>query len=291
MSIRSRLLRPPRVHIARAGVVAALTAITALSGLGSSTSADGGGAPAGPGREVARAIDLGSQMSCVVLSSGAVNCWGSNGFGELGRGNFNDIGDNETPSAAGALDLGAGVKAVEIGVGSLHSCVLLDDATVKCFGDGAFGRLGYGNTNSIGDNETPSAVGTVDVGGTVSSVTVGLGHTCALLTTGRVRCWGQGVVGALGTGSTANIGDNEAPSAGQLVDFGSGMTATAIAAGGYHTCAVLSNRTVKCWGDGTQGQLGYGNTDVIGDDETLANIGPVSVGGDVAAISAGISHT
>ena len=54
------------------------------------------------------------------------------------------------------------------------------------------GQLGYGNTNSIGDTETQASAGDVEVGGSVLQVAAGGSHTCALLTTGAVRCWGVG---------------------------------------------------------------------------------------------------
>ena len=75
----------------------------------------------------------------------------------------------------------------EIAAGVNHTCALLSGGAVRCWGDGASGRLGYGNTNNIGDNETPASAGDVDVGGTVTEIAAGR-HTCALLSTGAVRC-------------------------------------------------------------------------------------------------------
>ena len=99
----------------------------------------------------------------------------------------------------------------QIAAGANHTCALLDTGNVRCWGFGEFGALGYGNTNNIGDNETPASVGDVNVGGTVIQITVGDFHTCALLSTGNVRCWGVNFSGQLGYGNTVNIGDNEAP--------------------------------------------------------------------------------
>ena len=76
------------------------------------------------------------------------------------------------------------------------------------------------NTNDIGDNETPSSAGNVNVGGTVSELAAGAGHNCALLGTVAVRCWGEGADGKLGYGNTNDIGDNETPaSAGNIEIF------------------------------------------------------------------------
>jgi cysteine-rich repeat protein len=108
-----------------------------------------------------------------------------------------------------------------------HTCVLLNSGTVRCWGLGDNGRLGYGNTNSVGDNETPLEAyallpnnGDVNVGGSVVQLTAGGNHTCALLSSGTVRCWGNSSAGQLGYGNTNFIGDNESPaSAGDVVVF------------------------------------------------------------------------
>jgi alpha-tubulin suppressor-like RCC1 family protein len=73
------------------------------------------------------------------------------------------------------------------------------------------GQLGYGNTNTIGDDETPASAGDVDVGETVTQISAGAAHTCALLASGNIRCWGQGSDGRLGYGNQSDIGDDETP--------------------------------------------------------------------------------
>lgn len=79
-------------------------------------------------------------------------------------------------------------------------------------GENSQGQLGYGNTNTIGYNESPGSVGFVNIGGAAAQIATAGTHTCALLVNGDVRCWGQGLAGQLGLGNTNNIGDNEAPS-------------------------------------------------------------------------------
>ena len=88
----------------------------------------------------------------------------------------------------------------------------LDTGAARCWGNGLNGRLGYGNTSSIGDGETPASAGDIDVGGAVQTVESGGTHTCSVLGTGALRCWGNAAVGALGYGNLNNIGDGEAPS-------------------------------------------------------------------------------
>jgi alpha-tubulin suppressor-like RCC1 family protein len=240
-------------------------------------------------------LAAGARFSCAVLAEGNVRCWGLAMYGQLGYGNTTDIGDNETPGSVGPVDLGAGQTARAIAAGFYHACAILDDRQVRCWGYGGPGQLGYGNPNSIGDNETPGSVGPVDLGPgrTAVAITAGGYHTCAILDTARVRCWGRGGDGELGYGNTRSIGDNETPGSVAPVKLGPGRTAVAIAAGGYHTCAILDNGKVRCWGEGSQGQLGYGNTRDIGDNETPASVRPVKLGGGrkAIAITAGYKHT
>eukprot|EP01013_Petalomonas_cantuscygni_P029107 TRINITY_DN5380_c0_g2_i1.p2 TRINITY_DN5380_c0_g2~~TRINITY_DN5380_c0_g2_i1.p2 ORF type:complete len:138 (-),score=28.59 TRINITY_DN5380_c0_g2_i1:94-507(-) len=95
-------------------------------------------------------------------------------------------------------------------------------------------------------------------------------HMCAVLSDHTVKCWGRGSVGQLGYGDTATRGDDagEMGDALPTADLGSGRTALhlALATDGHHMCAVLSDHTVKCWGRGSFGQLGYGDTATRGDD-------------------------
>jgi cysteine-rich repeat protein len=202
---------------------------------------------------------------------------------ECDDGNFTDDDGCDNDCVATGI--------IHVEAGGAHSCALLRSGGVRCWGTGTLGRLGYGNTNTIGDNETPSAAGSVDVGGKVVELSAGVGggHTCALLESGEIRCWGVGLDGQLGTGSTTFIGDDEPAAAGGVVDLGG--TAVEVSVGGTHACARLTTGAVRCWGQGSLGQLGYGNTDNIGDNETPASAGDVNVGGPVIQLAAGHGHT
>jgi alpha-tubulin suppressor-like RCC1 family protein len=240
-------------------------------------------------------VAAGARFSCARLDTGRVRCWGIGGYGALGYGNRNDIGDNETPGSVGPVDLGAGRTARAIAAGFYHACAILDQGQVRCWGYGGNGALGYGNTSGIGDNETPGSVGPVDLGAgrTAAAIAGGGRHTCAILDNGKVRCWGLGYYGELGYGNKTSIGDNETPGSVGPVDLGAGRTAVAITGGGYHTCAILDNGKVRCWGDGRYGQLGYGNQKDIGDNEDPGSAGPVKLGKGrkAIAISAGFRNT
>jgi len=261
-------------------------------------------APAGQSSQAtaAPAAQLGAGLyhSCALLDDGAlpapassaVRCWGFSGDGQVGYGNTNVIGDDETPAAAGPVDLGAGRTAKGLAVGDFHTCAVLDNNTVRCWGYGNEGQLGYGNRNQIGNDEVPGSVGPVNLGAgrTATAITAGGNHTCAVLDNGAVRCWGLGEFGQLGNGATASIGDNEQPGDVAPVNLGAGRTATAVTAGLGHSCAVLDNGDVRCWGIGGNGQLGYGATAAVLDPGPLApvNLGP---GRTARAITAGASHT
>lgn len=119
--------------------------------------------------------------------------------------------------------------------------------------------------------------GDVDVGGSVMQIVAGGFHTCALLSTGAVRCWGDGNEGQLGYANNNDIGDDELPASAGDIDIGGSVIQ--IASGNSHVCALLSTGAVRCWGRAAEGQLGYGNVDFIGNDESPAFAGDVDVGG------------
>lgn len=263
-----------------------------------------------PGQSRAIAIAAGTNVTCASLDNGVLTCWGAGGLGQLGMGNTNSIGDNETPAAnpvgGGAIPLpGSAAKAID--AGSAHTCSLLGNGSVSCWGASPSGRLGYGVVANIGDNEFPSTNATrgglvdLPLGRTATAVSSGDSHTCALLDNGDVTCWGTGGNGRLGYGNTDSIGDDERPANnvvdGGIVQLPGGRKAVDISAGGTHTCAVLDNGTITCWGDG--GLLGYGNANSIGDspgDTPATNpvnggIVPLPAGRKAVAVSAGLAAT
>ncbi len=254
-----------------------------------------------PSSAASAGLDVGRYHACAPLPDATVRCWGYGGDGSLGYGNRDTIGDDETPAAAGPVDLGVGRTVVAFSAGDVHSCAVLDGGDVRCWGFGGDGRLGYGNTSQIGDDEAPGSVGPVEFGDghTAKAITAGGAHSCAVLDDDTVRCWGYGFDGRLGyAGRVADdnnansIGDNETPRAVGAVQLGMGHTARAVTAGRFHTCALLDDGAVRCWGLGSSGQLGYGDAKNIGDDETPDKVDPVKLGPVPAvALSAGAFHT
>ncbi len=232
-------------------------------------------------------VATGYLHTCARLDDGAVRCWGDGEYGQLGHGSQQDIGDDETPSTVDPIALDG--IAIDLVAGYYHSCALLEGGDVRCWGAGNDGQLGLGNTSTIGDDELPTAVGLVDTGDPATQLVVGYQHTCALLVGGAVRCWGGGANGQLGQGNTLTIGDDELPTAVDVVQVGGPVSH--LAAGGRHTCAVLDGGNVRCWGAGLLGQLGYGNVATIGDDELPTAVGFVAIDGFAADIFGGFLHT
>jgi hypothetical protein len=215
-------------------------------------------------------------------------CWGDNEYGQLGQGNMINIGDAlyATIAATPTINMGTGRSVVAISAGNLHTCALLDNATVKCWGMSSNGRLGTGNTNDLGDDpgEMGDALAPIDLGNGLgaAAVTTGGEHTCVLLTNTYLKCFGNGMDGRLGYENQNSIGDGpgEMGDALATVSLGTGRTVLAVSAGLAHTCAMLDNASVKCWGNGGSGRRGSGDTSKVG---TSAR----QMGDNLAALSAG----
>ncbi|HEY8377000.1 MAG TPA: hypothetical protein VIK91_10950 [Nannocystis sp.] len=229
-------------------------------------------------------VSAGENITCAVLDGGNVRCWGRGIYGALGRGNTDNVGDDETPASVGDVDLGATASA--IAAGGSFTCALVTGQAAKCWGAG--GMIGAGNLDKIGDDETPAAIGPVEVGGAVEVIEAGYQSTCALLVGGALRCWGSGGSGALGYGHVKDIGDDESPASAGDVSVGEAVVAATV--GTRFSCALLASGSVRCWGENTYGQLGLGHTTAIGDDELPSSAPVVDLGGAVTAIDAGYFH-
>jgi len=214
-----------------------------------------------------KAVSTGNGESCALLTGGTVKCWGDNWWGGLGDGTRTQ---STTPVAVSGL---VGVKAISTGY--LFSCALLTGGTVKCWGNNNNGQLGNGQNNTF--STAPVAVS--GLVGVTAIEAAGAAYTCARLTAGTVKCWGDEVYGQLGSQSLVDV---LTPT---TVSGLAGVTAIT-ARQGHYTCALLTGGTVKCWGDNWYGQLGNGQ------NNTRSSI-PVAVSGlvGVTAISAGGDHT
>lgn len=217
-------------------------------------------------------LAIGGYHGCAIMATGTLRCWGRNDTGQLGLGNAAHVGDNEHPLAVPEVDalspnLPLETSLVDIVAGLSHSCMLLSNGDVICWGAGNLGQLGQGNNQTWGDaiGETPAALSPVALGGFAVALAAGYLHTCALLDDGAVRCWGSADSGQLGNGDEEFVGLTNLPSDRPVVPLAGPVIG--IAAGGAHTCVVYEDQQVGCWGSNEYGQLGYGNTEAIGDDE------------------------
>lgn len=215
---------------------------------------------------IVRAVDVGLTHTCASLSDGAVKCWGANGAGQLGNGESGYIwrGVPRFPNETHALSIATSPYAVPItsvvpvkvvgltgittvSLGDHHSCALMSDRTVRCWGSGGSGELGDGSTQ---DHSIPvRAAGLTKV----KSISCGGNTTCALRSDGKVSCWGNNSDGQIGDGSTEH---RAVPTE---IENLSGIVS--IAVGCRHSCALVSDGTVRCWGLNNRGELGIGHND------------------------------
>lgn len=235
----------------------------------------------------------GGSHTCARLTNGGLRCWGRGNEGQRGYGNAESSGHDASslPYVAGSIpEL---EQALQVSTGTQHTCALFNNGQVACWGNNTYGQLGYNTTQSVGDNESVASYGFVNIGGNAVRIAAGGNHTCAVLDTGSVRCWGRNNAGQLGYGSTAAnpmVGDNEAPYSVGDVLLG-GALVSDVVAGNEHTCVLLRNGNVRCWGRNNEGQLGYGRNDNIGDGEIPLATDLDFNGAAVRQLAAGGNHT
>lgn len=227
------------------------------------------GAPSDDRRELRHVVELetGSAHACTRLSGGMMRCWGNNNSGQIGIGSTGSAREPVGPSGI--------YSAVDISAGGANSCAVLDDGTARCWGFGGW-RIGSGTMPFTSAPSPLTVAGLIDA----TSIDTGQNHTCVVRTGGKVSCWGaddgnQGVLGQsvfLGSNVPLEIADLDG-----VVE---------VAAGGRHSCALLADGSVRCWGANDRGQLGDGSS-------TAKSFEPVPVVGlqDAVAITAGGEHS
>jgi hypothetical protein len=232
--------------------------------------------------------------TCVLLADGVVKCWGANLSGQLGLGDALARGDapGEMGANLPAVDLGA--PATELSVGGSHACALLQTGGMKCWGNNSYGQLGLGDTTHRGDQpaEMGAALPLVDVGGEVLHVRTGNFHTCALLTTSEVKCWGSNAFGQLGHETMVSRGGAPGEMGASLAVTDLGEPVVSILVGAIHTCARVLSGSLKCWGGNNHGQLGLGDLENRGDDpgEMGSALPTTELGESFSAVAVGDSH-
>ena len=211
-----------------------------------------------------QAIATGIRHTCVVLQEeGKVACWGLNTDGQLGDGTTTT---RTTPAIVPMLS-----GAQQLALGLAHTCALLTNGTVSCWGQSV-----TGGGRALSPTLVPGLAG-------VTQLAAGFGHTCARIGNGGARCWGNNLWGQLGDGTTI---PRPAPT------FVVGLTGVLeLAAGWEHSCARLQGGVVKCWGSNTSGQLG--NAVPVGPAaRSLTPVGvPDLAGLPASSLAAGGAHT
>ena len=241
------------------------------------------------------AIALGADHACSILKEdNSVYCSGDdNDKGQLGTGT----------ASSGAVNLGCDgpsnscdqLKAKDIVAGDNHTCVILLDENennpgqnyngrVLCWGHNAKGQLGqndilnHGAEPDLSSQDTqPSLVSQLDYvnlgsGRTAKSITAGQNHTCALLDNNTVKCWGHNILGQLGRNNVIDYGtDNNQMSSLGTISLGRSAASIFTGVGSNHTCAVLDNNTVKCWGNNWKGQLGQNDKTNVDEDGEIGS--------------------
>lgn len=213
-------------------------------------------------KEISRSS--GGHHRCALFQSGRVKCWGKNYNGQLGYGDYNNRGDSsgEMGSSLKFLNLGP-EKVISLALGGDHSCALFESGRVKCWGQNSYGQLGYGDTSQRGRaaGSMGASLKFIDLGGEKAiSIFGGYEFNCALLSSGRSKCWGKNSYGQLGYGDTNNRGDRKSEMGANLkyLDLGPEKIKS-MSLGAYYSCATFRSMRVKCWGKNGYGQLGYGD--------------------------------
>ncbi|WP_104983725.1 hypothetical protein [Sorangium cellulosum] len=216
-------------------------------------------------------ISAGADYTCAVLSDKTVWCWGRNTWGNLGDGSLQQ--DRPIPRQVVGLDGPAARVAAGLSSARTHTCAVMADGGVACWGAGNSGQLGDGSAMS-----SLSPVRAEELTG-VRWVAVGAAHTCAVTRTHDLYCWGEGGSGQLGYGGHDD----------QVVPLVMADGVEMVTAGVAHTCAALreqmGERRMSCWGDNTNGQLGISSFVPQSTPTPLMGLT------DVATAAAGSLHT
>jgi len=201
------------------------------------------------------AITARAYHACALLDTAnrTVRCWGDNASGQLG--------DNSTyvrtaPVDVEKFNVSGGIEMLtsvdEISAGSYHTCARTG-SNVWCWGSNSKGQSGQGNfAGSLAARAVKSTDGS-DVLAGATQISAGAAHSCAFFGgSATVNCWGDNTYGQIGSATVGN--------ATSLPTLVAGVDARSVAAGGYHTAAVLTAGRLSTWGSNDRGQLGNNTT-------------------------------
>jgi alpha-tubulin suppressor-like RCC1 family protein len=214
-------------------------------------------------------VALGWDHSCAVLTDGTAACWGWNAYGQLGTPDPPDP-DEPHPPHPNPTTLADPTQIAAIAGGYGHTCAVLHDGTLECWGNNGLGQSGTGTD----DPQVPPTV----IGADTLTISTGFNGSCAVLHDGTAACWGYNDRGQLGDGTTMN---RKAPVA---VKGLSGAIAIDISE--YHSCALLQSGGIECWGMGSEGALGDGTF-----DDSLTPVAVEGLDAPAMQIALGDQHT
>ena len=199
-------------------------------------------------------------------------------------GNGGNWGGGTAEHTPAAIDLGTGRRLSRCLLDA-HTCVILDNGDLKCWGQGDTGQNGNGNMGQWGHlTSPPSTAIDLGTGRTAVAVSAGEKHTCAILDNGDLKCWGSDLYGQMGDGYPTASALTPPTTA---INLGTGRTAVAVYSGYLHICALLDNRDLKCWGEGAAAGSGsYFKREFV--PSTALNLG---TGLTAVAVSGGSDFT
>lgn len=187
------------------------------------------------------AVDAGEEHTCALIKDGTIKCWGDNSSGQLGNGK------NSSKYSAGAVSVLDVENAVGVSAGAQHTCALLSNGNIKCWGYNRDFILGDGtDKKDLPYSATPIPVKNIN---NATSISAGAFYSCALISDGSIKCWGSDMGGQLGNATYTRPERLICLACSQFpVEVEGIKDALAIAAGSNHSCALLKNGDVKCWG-------------------------------------------
>jgi alpha-tubulin suppressor-like RCC1 family protein len=229
-------------------------------------------------------VDLGSQHACAVKTDGSLWCWGYNNVGQVGTGKIKSTtityatqvgtaktwakvsatsnqtcglmttgslwcwGQNAVSSNPSPTQVGTATDWADVKTGISHVCARKSSGSMWCWGDNTYGQLGIGSTTNASAPTQVTGVGT-----SVVAIAAGGAHSCAARSDGTLWCWGQNGSKEVGDGTTV-----QRSSPVQVTTFDTAVLVSDMAAGQHHTCALMADGSIRCWGDNGNGQLGSG---------------------------------
>ena len=251
----------------------------------------------GSGTNLSVSVATGSYHSCAIETDGSLKCWGDNDFDQLGTSVNPDL-DVSFPFPVWSLSNSSEMEVKAIDAGEYHTCAIVDQTSsdndwttlaigrVACWGRNNFGQIG--RDSAVGTYGTPQYV--VDENFNqlqdVTAISSGRNHNCAIVD-GNAMCWGDNTWGQIGNATETGSG-NVLYAVNVTTLLHTQRDAVAIAAGLHHTCALLDNGSIGCWGNGNSNQFGDGQ----GPDSEFFDARYVSLpqGRTAIALEAGDTH-